>query len=92
MLHNDEVPWWSVGTADRLDHNQFDLEDPRNLARLDPPIRVLEALRERVVIDELHRRQELLPRIACARRLCRDTRAFSGARECLTGAAPAKRR
>jgi uncharacterized protein len=39
----------------------FDLEDPRDLARLEPPMRALEALRGLVVIDELHHRPELFP-------------------------------
>lgn len=39
----------------------FDLEDPRDLARLDEPLSSLESLRGIVVIDEIHRRPDLFP-------------------------------
>jgi uncharacterized protein len=39
----------------------FDLEDPRDLARLDEPITALEHLRGVVVIDEVQRRADLFP-------------------------------
>lgn len=39
----------------------FDLEDPRDLARLDEPMSALEDLRGFVVIDEIQRRPELFP-------------------------------
>ena len=39
----------------------FDLEDPRNLARLDEPQTVLETLTGTVVIDEVQRKPELFP-------------------------------
>ena len=40
---------------------RFDLEDPRDLARLDEPTLALEPLRGLVVIDEIQRRPELFP-------------------------------
>jgi predicted AAA+ superfamily ATPase len=39
----------------------FDLEDPRDLARLDDPILGLGSVRGLVVIDEIHRRPDLFP-------------------------------
>ncbi len=39
----------------------FDLEDPRDLARLDEPMLALEGLRGVVVIDEVQRRPDLFP-------------------------------
>ena len=39
----------------------FDLEDPRNLARLDEPQTTLETLTGTVVIDEVQRKPELFP-------------------------------
>jgi hypothetical protein len=39
----------------------FDLEDPRDLARLDDPMRALAELRGLVVLDEVQRRPELFP-------------------------------
>lgn len=39
----------------------FDLEDPRDLQRLDEPMTALEPLRGLVVIDEIQRRPELFP-------------------------------
>ena len=39
----------------------FDLEDPRALARLEPPMLALEGLRGLVVLDEIQRRPELFP-------------------------------
>jgi hypothetical protein len=39
----------------------FDLEDPRDLARLAEPMLVLEGLRGLVVLDEIHHRPELFP-------------------------------
>ena len=39
----------------------FDLEDPRDLARLQDPMLTLEPLRGLVIIDELHRWPELFP-------------------------------
>ena len=39
----------------------FDLEDPRDLARLDEPMLALEGLRGLVVIDEVQRRPDLFP-------------------------------
>ena len=39
----------------------FDLEDPRNLARLDEPQTILETLTGTVVIDEVQRKPELFP-------------------------------
>jgi uncharacterized protein len=41
--------------------NYFDLEDPRDLARLDEPITALEPLRGMVALDEIQRRPELFP-------------------------------
>ena len=40
---------------------RFDLEDPRELARLDEPMLALEPLRGLVIIDEVQRRPELFP-------------------------------
>ena len=40
---------------------RFDLEDPRDLARLDEPTLALEPLRGLVVIDEIQRRPNLFP-------------------------------
>ena len=39
----------------------FDLENPRDLGRLDEPLSALENLRGIVVIDEVHRRPDLFP-------------------------------
>lgn len=39
----------------------FDLEDPRDIARLDEPTLTLEPLRGLVVLDEIHRRPDLFP-------------------------------
>jgi len=39
----------------------FDLEDPRDLARLEEPMSALETLRGVVVIDEIQRRPDLFP-------------------------------
>ncbi len=39
----------------------FDLEDPRDLARLDQPQTALEGLRGVVVLDEIQRRPDLMP-------------------------------
>ena len=39
----------------------FDLEDPRDLARLSDPMLALADLRGRVVLDEVQRRPELFP-------------------------------
>ena len=39
----------------------FDLEDPRDLARLDEPTLALEPLRGLVIIDEIQRRPDLFP-------------------------------
>lgn len=41
--------------------NDFDLEDPLSLARLEEPRTALEPLQELVVIDEVQRRPELFP-------------------------------
>lgn len=41
--------------------NYFDLEDPRDLQRLDEPMTALEPLRGLVVIDEVQRRPDLFP-------------------------------
>lgn len=41
--------------------NRFDLEDARDLARLDDPFRALEPLRGIVVLDEIQRRPDLFP-------------------------------
>ncbi len=41
--------------------NRFDLEDPRDVARLDEPTLVLPALTGTVVIDEAQRRPDLFP-------------------------------
>jgi predicted AAA+ superfamily ATPase len=41
--------------------NYFDLENPRDLARLDQPMVALEPLRGTVVIDEIQRRPDLFP-------------------------------
>lgn len=43
------------------DEAYFDLEDPRDLARLDEPMLALEHLRGVVVIDEVQRRPDLFP-------------------------------
>lgn len=43
------------------DEAYFDLEDPRDLARLDEPMLALEGLRGIVVIDEVQRRPDLFP-------------------------------
>jgi len=43
------------------DEAYFDLEDPRDLARLDEPMLALEGLRGIVVIDEIQRRPDLFP-------------------------------
>ncbi len=43
------------------DEGYFDLEDPRDLARLDEPMVALEGLRGVVVIDEVQRRPDLFP-------------------------------
>ncbi|MBI5596542.1 MAG: ATP-binding protein [Elusimicrobia bacterium] len=40
---------------------RFDLEDPRDLARLEDPMAALEGLRGLVIIDEIQRRPELFP-------------------------------
>ncbi len=47
--------------ARRLDVSHFDLEDPRDLARLDEPTLALEPLRGLVVIDEVQNRPDLFP-------------------------------
>ena len=39
----------------------FDLEHPRDLARLEDPLLVLEGLQGLVVLDEIQRRPELFP-------------------------------
>ena len=41
--------------------HRFDLEDPRDLAKLDEPMLALEELQGLVVIDEVQRRPELFP-------------------------------
>jgi predicted AAA+ superfamily ATPase len=41
--------------------HRFDLEDPRDLAKLDEPMLALEELQDLVVIDEVQRRPELFP-------------------------------
>ena len=41
--------------------NYFDLENPRDLARLDQPMGALESLKGTVVIDEVQRRPDLFP-------------------------------
>jgi hypothetical protein len=41
--------------------NYFDLENPRDLARLGSPQTALEGLRGIVVLDEIHRRPDLMP-------------------------------
>lgn len=41
--------------------NDFDLEDPAGLARLDEPMTALRSLQGLVVIDEVQRRPELFP-------------------------------
>ncbi|MBI3324834.1 MAG: ATP-binding protein [Candidatus Omnitrophica bacterium] len=41
--------------------HRFDLEDPRDLARLEQPMLALEGLQGLVVIDEIQRRPELFP-------------------------------
>lgn len=43
------------------DEAYFDLEDPRDLARLDEPMLALEDLRGIIVIDEVQRRPDLFP-------------------------------
>ena len=43
------------------DEAYFDLEDPRDLARLDEPMLALEGLHGTVVIDEVQRRPDLFP-------------------------------
>ncbi len=45
----------------RGDVVRFDLEDPRDLARLEEPMLALEPLRGLVVIDEVQRRPDLFP-------------------------------
>jgi predicted AAA+ superfamily ATPase len=45
----------------RKGHTFFDLEDPRDLARLDEATLTLENLRGLVVLDEIHRRPDLFP-------------------------------
>src|ERR1039458_9188447 len=51
--------------ARQLGQNQegsyYDLESPRDLARLAQPQTVLEAARGLVVLDEIHQRPDLLP-------------------------------
>ncbi len=47
--------------ARRQDVSHFDLEDPRDLARLDEPTLALEPLRGLVVIDEVQHRPDLFP-------------------------------
>lgn len=48
--------------ADDIDPaTRFDLEDPRDLARLDEPMLALEPLRGLVVVDEVQRRPDLFP-------------------------------
>ena len=41
--------------------HRFDLEDPRDLAKLDEPMLALEGLQGLVIIDEIQRRAELFP-------------------------------
>ena len=41
--------------------HRFDLEDPRDLAKLEQPMLALEGLQDLVVIDEIQRRPELFP-------------------------------
>ena len=41
--------------------HRFDLEDPRDLAKLDQPMLALEGLHGLVIIDEVQRRPELFP-------------------------------
>ena len=41
--------------------HRFDLEDPRDLARLDDPMTALEHLRGLVILDEIQRRPDLFP-------------------------------
>lgn len=41
--------------------HRFDLEDPRDLARLEQPLLALEPLQGLVIIDEIQRRPELFP-------------------------------
>lgn len=43
------------------DAARFDLEDPRDVARLTDPMRALEPLRGLVILDEIQRRPELFP-------------------------------
>src|SRR5262245_9877495 len=40
---------------------RFDLEDPRDVARLEQPMLTLQSLRGLVVIDEIQRRPDLFP-------------------------------
>jgi len=47
--------------ANRDDVTFFDLEDPRDVARLDEPMIALEPLRGIVVLDEVQRRPDLFP-------------------------------
>lgn len=44
-------------------NHYFDLENPRDLARLDQPQLALEELRGLIVIDEIQRKPELFPLI-----------------------------
>lgn len=56
--------------------NYFDLEDPVSLARLAEPMTALAGLRGVVVIDEVQRRPELFPVLACWRTAGRCRRGF----------------
>lgn len=49
------------GRSRRGPVHRFDLEDPRDMARLEDPMLALEGLRGLVVLDEIQRRPELLP-------------------------------
>ena len=51
-----EFAWRARGPTTR-----FDLEDPRDLARLDEPVAALERLRGLVVLDEIQRLPDIFP-------------------------------
>jgi predicted AAA+ superfamily ATPase len=51
----------SLIAGGKLKATVFDLEDPRALARLEPPMLALEGLKGLVVLDEIQRRPDLFP-------------------------------
>lgn len=66
--------WLAHQLAERRSdpHSFFDLEDPRDLARLSDPMLALRDLRGLVVLDEVQRRPEIFPalRVLADRRPC----------------------